>query len=322
MVEIPTLPLIRFFNSIQPSSVSWLVKPYIPMGKVTVIQGDPGDGKTTLALAIAAMLSVGKAMPGTVGEPLTGNTIYQSAEDNAADTLMPRLMGMGADCAKIAFIDTPIFDIGKDCDMLEASIREIGALMLVLDPLQAYIGRGADMCRAADMRRLMSGLAIAAERTNCAVVAIGHMNKSTGAKSLYRGLGSIDIAASARSVLLVGRSAEDENVRVMSHVKSSLAQEGAPIAFTIGDNSVVNFIGEFDGEILLPEDSFPIPEDNKRELAAEIILRLLSDEAKPCAEVYDACLAADIKSRTVDKAKKDLAVRSVRKPEGWYWTLQ
>lgn len=235
--------ITRRFNTFQCKEIRWLWKPFLACGKISVIQGDPASGKTTLALAIAALLTTGRPMPEDNREPLCGEVIYQSAEDNIGDTLNPRLAAMGADCSKISVIEAPFSDIEKDCETLEGAIREVGALYCVLDPLQGFIGKGSDMNRAADMRRLMGGLALVAERTGCAVVAVGHMSKNAGAKSLYRGLGSIDIAASARSVLSVGRSADDDTVRVVTHVKSSLAQEGSPLAFTIGNHSVVEFLG-------------------------------------------------------------------------------
>ena len=311
--------LTRRFNSYPRTEVKWLWKPYIPLGKVCVIQGDPGDGKTTLALALSALLSRGQPLPETDCEPISGEILYQSAEDQVSDTLEPRLAAMGADCSKISNISVPFNDIEKDCELLENAIREVGAVLFVLDPLQAFIGKGNDMTRAADMRRLMSGLAIAAAKTECAVVAIGHMNKAERSKTLYRGLGSIDIAASARSVLHVGRSAEDREIRVMTHIKSSLAKEGSPLAFAIGDNSMVEFLGHYDGEVRASE----VPsDDTKRETAKDIILKMLADGSKPCTEIYAACKAAGILSeRTVDEAKKELGVKSVRKAHGWEWEL-
>ena len=207
-----TRTLTRRFNTYPRTEVRWLWKPYIPLGKVSVIQGDPGDGKTTLTLALSALLSTGQPLPETDGEPVFGEILYQSAEDAVGDTLEPRLAAMGADCSVISNISVPFNDIEKDCELLENAIREVGAVLFVLDPLQAFIGKGNDMTRAADMRRLMSGLAVAAAKTSCAVVAIGHMNKAERSKTLYRGLGSIDIAASARNVLHVGRSAEDREI--------------------------------------------------------------------------------------------------------------
>jgi len=314
-----TRSLTRRFNTYPRTEVKWLWRPYIPLGKVSVIQGDPGDGKTTLALALSALLSMGQPLPETDEESVYGEILYQSAEDTVSDTLHPRLSSMGADCSKISNISVPFGDIEKDCELLENAIREVGAVLFVLDPLQAFIGKGIDMTRAADMRRLMSGLAVVAAKTQCAVIAIGHMNKAERTKTLYRGLGSIDIAASARSVLHVGRSAENREIRVMSHIKSSLAKEGAPLAFTIGDNSMVEFIGHYDGEVRASEVS---GDDTKREIAKDTMLKMLSDGPKPCADIYAACKAAGILSeRTVDEAKKELGVKSVRKSNGWVWEL-
>jgi energy-coupling factor transporter ATP-binding protein EcfA2 len=312
--------LTRRFNTYPRTEVKWLWRPYLPSGKISVIQGDPGDGKTTLALALSALLSTGQPLPESNGVSVSGEILYQSAEDAVGDTLEPRLTAMGADCSKISNISVPFNDIEKDCELIENAIREVGAILFVLDPLQAFIGKGNDMTRAADMRRLMSGLSIVTAKTECAVVAIGHMNKAERSKTLYRGLGSIDIAASARSVLHVGRSADDKDIRVVSHIKSSLAKEGVPIAFTIGDNSTVEFLGRYDGEIK-PADAPPV-DDTKREIAKDIILKMLTDGAKPCVEIYKECKAAGILSeRTVDEAKKELGVKSVRRATGWEWVL-
>jgi hypothetical protein len=311
----------RFYDSIQQTAVEWLWYPYIPLGKVTVIQGDPGDGKTMLALNIAALLSVGHAMPISDRKPLLGNSIYQSSEDNVADTIKPRLLGAGADCSKIAFIEKTDVDISSDIELLEDNIRATEAKLLVLDPLQAYIGRDFDLYRAGDMRRLMRGIATVAAKTGCAIVAIGHMNKASGAKNLYRGLGSIDITASARSVLLVGRAEENREIRMITQIKNSLALEGAPIAFEIGESSCVRFLENYASPSDCGENGELSVEDGKRELAADIIINMLSSEPKRCTDIFSACELAGIKSRTVETAKKDLGVRSVRKPDGWYWEL-
>jgi len=313
---------VRYYDSVEQTKVEWLWKPYIPLGKVTVIQGDPGEGKTTLALNIAARLSVGSAMPFCKKPPQTGNVIYQSSEDNAADTIKPRLIGAGADCSKIAFIEKTDVDLSTDIGLLEDKIKTESVRLLVLDPLISYIGRDADLCRAGDMRRLMGGLAAVAARTKCGIVAIGHMNKATGSKNLYRGLGSIDITASARSVLLVSRSENDREKRIVSQIKNSLAPEGLPLAFEIGENSAVNFLGVYENDISDDSNNTDlVSEDGKREMAADIIINMLSDGIKRCSEIYNACEKAGIKTRTVETAKKDLGVISVRKSDGWFWKL-
>jgi hypothetical protein len=312
---------ITYLDAVQPIPVQFLAYPYLPLGKVSLLIGDPGVGKSTIAMNIAAALSTGAPLfdfdEGR--EPIQGKSIYLSSEDNVADTLKPRLMTAGADCSQIAVIDNIGYDIAEDGQILEDALRKTGARLIVLDPLQSFIGRDADMCRAADMRRLMGGVAAMAEKYSCTVLAVGHMNKATGTKSLYRGLGSIDIAALARSVMLVERSENEQNIRVLSHIKSSLAPEGPALAFRIGTHSALNFMGEYDGDMECGD--YDGLEDGKRELAANVILGLLSDGMMSSVLIQHACAEAGISERTVKRAKKDLGIRSIRKPDGWYWSI-
>jgi RecA-family ATPase len=314
--------LTRRFSARQQTAVRWLFYPYIPCGKVTVVQGDPGAGKTSFVLSIAAHLSKGMPLPFADGEPLTGESIYQSAEDDPDDTIKPRLLALGADCDKVSDIRVPFNDIDKDCEVLENAIREVGAKMAAIDPWQAYIGKGNDMNRASDVRRLMGNLYGVAARTGCALVAIAHMNKSQSAKNLYRGLGSIDFAASARSVLQVSLSPEDKNIRILSHIKSSLSREGEPLMFTINDDMSLEFLGRYDGEVELSEAHDTDIEETKKELAKEIMCQMLTEGMKPATVVKNACLAAGIGSRTIDEAKIELKVKSVKNSKEWLWQLE
>ena len=192
-------------SEIKTEEVKWLWYPYIPFGKVTIVQGDPGEGKTTFVLSVIAALTRGEALP----ECETGlpqmNVIYQTAEDGLADTIKPRLEAVGADCSRVQTIDDSKSMLTLTDQRLEEAIYSTDAGLLVLDPLQAYLGSGVDMHRANEIRPIMKKLSAVAERTGCAVVLIGHMNKASGMKSGYRGLGSIDFTAAARSILVVGR---------------------------------------------------------------------------------------------------------------------
>ncbi len=305
---------LSFYSTVKPVAQSWVWYPYIAAGKLSLLSGDPGDGKTALALTLAAHITTGRALPETEHTPVCGSVIYQTNENGAADAVVPRLIAAGADCSKVAFIDMPDFDLAANRDLLELRIQECGAKAVFIDPLQDFIS-GVDMGRAMDMRRIMSGLVKIAERTGCAIVCIGHNNKASGAKSLYRGLGSIDIAATARSVLTVHRV--EKNITVLSQIKNSLARDGESLMFEIGDDAVLNYLGIYeegeDGSEYLP--------DSKRDLAADLILNMLSDGDKRAAEVFDACKERGIQSRTVESAKKDLGVRSRRDRDGWYWSL-
>ena len=220
-------------RDIQTEDVQWLWYPYLPRGKLTIVQGDPGEGKTTFVLAVISALTRGEPLPECEQAPEPVNVIYQTAEDGLADTIKPRLEAAGADCARVLVIDESKRELNLSDERLEQALRKTGAQLMVLDPIQAYLGDGVDMHRANEVRPILKRTAAMAERTGCAVILIGHMNKAQGLKSGYRGLGSIDFRAAARSVLVVGRLKDDPAVRIVAQDKNSLAPEGRPVAFQL-----------------------------------------------------------------------------------------
>lgn len=171
-------------DEIQSEKVNWLWFPYIPYGKITLIQGDPGDGKTTFILVVTSLLTNGKPMPEceeTAADPVT--VIYQTAEDGLADTIKPRLEEVGADCSRVVVIDESEQTLTLSDSRLEEAIIKTNAKLLILDPMQAYLGVDVDMHRANEIRPVFKALAGIAERTGCAIVIIGHMNKMNGTKN-------------------------------------------------------------------------------------------------------------------------------------------
>jgi len=314
---------VRLYSAVTARKVEWLWYPYIPYGKITMIQGDPGDGKTTLALNIAALLSNGYPMPDSNKQSEKHLTIYQSAEDSVEDTIKPRLISAGADCSLIAFVDESEQRLVLDDKRIEAVIKEINARLMIIDPLQAYLGDNGDMSRVDGIRPMMKHLAAVAERTGCALVIIGHMNKNNGTKGIYRGLGSIDITAAVRSVLLVGRIKSNPSVRVMAQLKNSLAEEGKAVAFEIQDNSSVKWIGEYDitAEELLNGDA---PNDDMSKLSEAIFVLsdLLRNGAMPCTQIYSYMKSRGISKRSVERAKQNLNVKSDKHTDGWYWSFK
>ena len=313
---------IRYFSTVTCRDVDWLWYPYIPFGKITIIQGDPGDGKTTLVLNVAALLSNGMPMPESNTKIPAAKVIYQSAEDGAEDTLKPRLLSAGADCSQIAFIDESESGLTFSDRRIEWAIRETGARLIVLDPLQAYLGESNEMGRADGIRPTLKCLAVMAERTGCAIVIIGHMNKASGTKSIYRGLGSIDITAAARSVLLVGRVKSNPSIRVMAQLKNSLAPEGNPIAFEINDNSSIRWIGTYTitiEDLLLGNET--LDEGGKLSETVDSLSDMLQNGKIACTKIYEYFQNAGVSKRTVDSAKKKLEVKSIKLTDGWYWSL-
>ena len=305
---------------VEATEVKWLWYPYIPYGKVTIIQGDPGEGKTTLILNLAALLSKGEKLPESEEKSEPINIIYQTAEDGLSDTVKPRLMAANAEHERITVIDESISELSFTDERLEQAIIETKAKMVILDPLQAYIGANVDMHRANEIRPVMKHLAEVAQKYECAVVLVGHLNKAMGMKSSYRGLGSIDIPASARSVLLVGRIKDNPTIRVMAQIKSSLAPEGEPIAFELNKETGFHFIGKYDISVddLLNGTSTV----SKLEQAENLLKDELADgNTVQQKSIQQRAKLRNISERTLNQAKKNLGVKSIRRENVWYWQL-
>ena len=309
---------IIVMDTIEREEIKWLWKPYIPYGKITIVQGDPGEGKTSLILKLASELSLGRCFgEDELREPI--NIIYQTAEDGLADTVKPRLEDSGADCKRIMVIDDSEDSLSMNDVRIEAAIRTTGAKLLILDPLQAYLGVKVDMNRANETRDITKRLGTIAEKTGCAVVLIGHMNKGSGAKAAYRGIGSIDFFAIARSVLLVARIPENPNIRALAQIKNNLEKEGSTVAFEIKDN-VFNWVGEYD--ISIEELLSGFSQGNKSLKAESFLKDLLTEEdSYPASEIFAKGKILGISKRTLENSKQELGIKSIRVGTGWHWKL-
>lgn len=272
-----------------------------------------------LILTLSALLSQGLPLPqqDTGKEPAT--IIYQTAEDGLEDTIRPRLEAAGADLDRIVLINDSEVPLTIADKRIEETILAEKAKLLILDPLQAFLGEGTDMHRANSVRPLFSRLGKVANKTGCAIVIIGHMNKAGGTKGLYRGLGSIDITAAARSVLLVGRVRADPSIRIMAQIKSSLAPEGKKIAFKLDEENGFVWIGEYD--IDLDELLGGSSTESVLKRAEKLIKEVLDDGAKSSDYVVERAKEKQISQRTLKTAKKNLEVKSIKTKDGWKWQL-
>ena len=298
-------------SEVEETVVQWLWYPFIPFGKVTLIQGNPGKGKTWLAMAIAAYCTNGKELPNALPiEPF--NVLYQTAEDGIADTIKPRLAKCGADMTRVRFINEDEKQLSMMDDRIEKAIRQNNVRLMIMDPIQAYLGANVDMNRANEIRPLFRHLSTIAERTGCAIVLIGHLNKSSGSQSDYRSLGSIDIAAAVRSILFVEKveKEKEQDIRVVYQQKDSLAKKENPVAFSLGEEGL-KWLGEYDISIEdLLMGKAGTKKETKLEKAQKLILELLSKRKMMCLEELEAeLLAYGISSRTGRDARKQLENR-------------
>lgn len=232
-------------SEVESQQIKWLWYPFIPYGKLSIVQGDPGDGKSTLILNIAAKLSMGECIDENMNITEPVNVIYQTAEDGLADTVKPRLEAANADCSRISIIDESDKSVSMTDDRIEEAIKRENAKLCIFDPIQAYLGGDTDMNRANEAREMTKKLGSIAERTGCAIVLIGHMNKGSGGKAAYRGMGSIDFFAVARSVMLVGRIEGQSNLRAMIQIKNNLAAFGHPKAFELAEDGF-HWLGDYE----------------------------------------------------------------------------
>lgn len=310
LISMDTIPI---------EEVKWLLYPFIPLGKITILQGDPGEGKTTLALQIIATLTTGKPVWEGVPPMESVNVIYQTAEDGLADTIKPRLVAAGADCARVMVIDDSDRVLTLDDDRLEQAIEQTGARLVVLDPIQGYIGASVDMHRANEIRPLMYRIAKLAEKYGCAILLIGHMNKNSGEKSSYRGLGSIDFQAAARSVLVVGRIKDDPTLRVVCPAKSSLAPEGGAVAFRLDPEQGFQWAGPYD--ISVDELLSGSSRGHKLREAQSFLKEVLADGPLPQTEIETAAQQVGIRPKTLRNARYELGVTSTKISKQWVWAL-
>ena len=323
--EKKAVPMIRM-SEVQQTEVEWLWYPYIPFGKLTIIQGNPGEGKTFFAMQLAAACTNRRFLPQMDPfEPF--NMIFQTAEDGLGDTVKPRLLSAEADLERVLVIDDGYNPLTLADERIENAIRENHARLVIIDPLHAFLGANVDMNRANEVRPIFRRLADVAQATNCAIVMIGHLNKATGSQSTYRGLGSIDITAVVRSLLFIGKVKTDPTTRVIVHEKSSLAPPGQSLAFSLGDEKGFRWIGAYD---ISAEDLLAGGEGSKTELKQEQAVKLIEEflsEGKKVsiAEINKEAAERGISERTVRLARNSMGDKIASERQGkdwWIWFKQ
>ncbi|GHU58846.1 hypothetical protein FACS1894133_4390 [Clostridia bacterium] len=291
------------------------------MREISLVNGDPGSGKTTLILAVIADITRGRAIDGGEFIAPPAEVIFQTTENSFEGVILPRLDQLGADSMRVNRIEEDGVPLSLMDARIEEAIIQTGAKMFCADPIQGFVG-GISLNTANSVRPIMTHLAGVAERTDCAIVLIGHLNKN-GGKSLYRGLGSIDLTASARSVLTVGRVPDDDNMRAVVVTKSNNTTPGASYAFEIDPVNGFKWYGEYDitVEEILNGKSSETEKISRLDEACNLFREILADGAVPSKEVSDTAKALGIADKTFNRAKVILGVKSIGLGTRWEMSL-
>jgi hypothetical protein len=341
----PALALVRL-DSVPAEPVTWLWPGRIPRGKLTVIVGDPGLAKSFLTLDLASRVTRGFGWPDGGTAP-AGPVVLLTAEDGLADTVRPRVDVMGGDAARVAVLTgirragagdgTPPspFDLARDLAHLEAAVRETRAVLVIVDPLSAYLG-ATDSHNNAEVRGLLAPLAALAERTTVAIVAVMHFGKNTERRALLRALGSVGLVAAPRAVFAVAPDADDDARRLLLCVKMNVAPHPPGLAYRLEPTrhpdgfEVARVAWDAEPVTMTADDALAAPghpgDRAERLEADELLADLLRDGERPAAEVFKAARANGIPDRTLKRAKARLGVRTRHEGQpgqkgAWYWSL-
>ena len=338
-----TVPVLISLADVEPEPIRWLWPGRIALGKVTLIAGDPGLGKSFLTLDLAARVSRGSPWPDdrNTFAPL-GSAVILSAEDDLADTIRPRLDAAEADVTRIIALQavklddpdedgessTLPFILERDLPALEATIKALeGCRLVVIDPITAYLGR-ADSHKNADIRGLLAPLSEIAGRHKVAVVAVTHLNKSTGIKAVYRTTGSLAFVAAARAVWAVTKDRENPSRRLFLPVKNNLGNDQTGLAYELRDVGRGIPCVAWDPEPVSIEadealESERDTEKTDREAANEWLTTALADGPMDATDVLNEAKENGYTGKTVRRAAKDLRV--VKRKTGfkgpWQWSL-
>lgn len=316
-------------QDVKREPIEWLWEPYIPFGRITILGGDPGAGKSFITTAISATLSRGESLPGereNIRSPM--NILMLNAEDDPADTLQPRLSNLHADLTKI-FVSTEDIVLDEDgLNAIDQMLDETEAKLLIIDPIVAFLGPKVDMNRANEVRHIMKSIARIARRRNIAVLIVRHNRKAmagaAAGKAIYNGMGSIDFTAAVRSELAV-LEAPRSGIKFMNHIKANSGKEGPSLMYEIEalDDGTGLFrwtgIAAEPGQTTAAGISRTFKDEKKAKLWIHDTLKD-APNGMLTNEILERGKLAGFSQTKLEHAKKGVALSSKRS-DGWYWYL-
>lgn len=308
----------------------WLWEPYLARGKLAVLDGDPGIGKSLVTIDLAARLSRGDAVPGGAPGNGPGVTLLLSGEDNG-ETVRARATAAGADLGAIAFVSPTgpePFTLPERLSDLEALVCDRVADLVVIDPFLAFLRPGLAVNVDPCVRHVLTPLAALAERCDCAVLLVRHLRKAAAARAVYRGLGSVGIVAAARTGLLAARHPTDPTAAVIAVTKSNVTAVPPALTYRLRSDAAGRPVVEWSAPVNVPADDLgqvaaPVPELRPRDRAVVWLHDELANGPRRASDVRAAAARACIPNRTLERAKGELRVKSHAAYHGdvreWWW---
>ena len=315
-------------SEIEPVAVDWLWEGWIPRGKITTIEGDPGTGKSTLTLELAARISTGRALPGG-GETKPEGVVIWACEDDLEDTVVPRLIAAGADRSRIVAREyvrgvdgweeaPPFLD---NIEALGADIDRVRAALVIVDPLVAFLPPGTNTYNDHAVRHALGPATLLARNRHVAVALVRHLHKGTKGNPTYSGGGSIGFTAAARAALLVANDPDDplSEKKVVAWAKGNLARRRNSLGFRIveeGGGTRIEWTGEsrHTAESLLVANSRPnLPEASPAE---QFLTEALRDGPRPAKEIFEAGRLANLSGKQLQTAADHLRIKKDREGFG------
>jgi hypothetical protein len=328
----PTLkPVLICLADVEARAVDWLWEPIIPTGMLSMLSGDPGAGKSFIALAVAADLSRGKLRDGRIVEP--ASTLYLSVENPLAQTIRPRFDALGGNPALFHVLTGSLNAANgeeqhegvtlADISILADAISQTGARLVIVDPIQSYLGANVDLHRSNETRPVMDGLSKLSESHRCAILLLRHLSKQCGGKAIFRGLGSIDLTGAVRSEMLAGSLPDDPGARALVHIKTNVGRQGRALGYSIDGTGRFAWTGE---STITAKDLLAAPAgpgDHKLDEASHWLAELLQPGSREAKEVFELATGEGISKATLYRAKNALRARSYKATMqgSWLWAL-
>jgi hypothetical protein len=324
---------ILTLSQVEAKEVDWLWKPYLANGMLAMLSGDPGAGKTYITLAVAAAITTGR-VPYTGEHRDPANVLYLSVENSPEYVVRPRFDSLGGDAKRFHILQGTLTGEGNravrgsvrlsDVSLLHDALQKTEAQLVIVDPIQSYLGAEVDAHRSNETRPVMDGLSRLAEEHRCCNWLVRHLGKAPSGRAIHRGLGSIDLSAAVRTELLAGCSPDDPGQRALVQMKSNLGQFGPALGYSIEADGTFRWTGESE----LTAAALLAPESNEEETGAmaeakDFLSRALAQGARSAKDVETEARQERISRRTLKRAKKELRVQSRKcgMTGAWEWAL-